>query len=124
MKITKVFLGAMVLSLAIQCGSPKSVTDTQETKVEKTIKSQVEEGAFIVDVRTPIEFRSGSFKGAVNIPLNQLESRLEEFKGKQNIIVFCRSGNRSGKAKNILEQNGFTNVTNGINQKHMEEKTK
>jgi rhodanese-related sulfurtransferase len=34
-------------------------------------------------------------------------------KFKENIVVFCRSGNRSGQAKSILEQNGFVNVTNG-----------
>jgi rhodanese-related sulfurtransferase len=38
---------------------------------------------------------------------------LSKFKGKVNIVVFCRSGSRSGQAKSILEQNGFTNVTNG-----------
>jgi rhodanese-related sulfurtransferase len=38
---------------------------------------------------------------------------LAKFKGKENIIVFCRSGNRSGQAKTILEQNGFKNVVNG-----------
>jgi rhodanese-related sulfurtransferase len=38
---------------------------------------------------------------------------LEKFKNKKNIIVFCRSGNRSSQAKSILEKNGFTNVTNG-----------
>jgi len=38
---------------------------------------------------------------------------LTKFKGKKNIIVFCRSGNRSGQAKSILEQHGFTNVING-----------
>jgi rhodanese-related sulfurtransferase len=38
---------------------------------------------------------------------------LSKFKAKENIVVFCRSGNRSGQAKSILEQNGFSNVTNG-----------
>ena len=38
---------------------------------------------------------------------------LSKFKGKEQIIVFCRSGNRSGHAKMILEQNGFKNVING-----------
>ena len=39
--------------------------------------------------------------------------QLAKFKNKKNIIVFCRSGNRSSMAKSILEQNGFTNVVNG-----------
>ena len=36
-----------------------------------------------------------------------------KFKDKKNIIVFCRSGNRSSMAKNLLEQNGIKNVVNG-----------
>jgi rhodanese-related sulfurtransferase len=77
------------------------------------LKQLIDGGAFLVDVRTPQEFAGGSVKGAVNIPLDQVGHRLNEFKGKDQIIVFCRSGNRSGQAKGILNQNGFNNVTNG-----------
>lgn len=73
----------------------------------------IEEGAFLVDVRSAGEFASGSAKGAVNIPLDKIGSQLPKFKGKKNIVVFCRSGNRSGQAKSILEQKGFQNVING-----------
>lgn len=69
--------------------------------------------AFLVDVRTPGEFAEGSAPGAVNIPLQELELRLAEMKDKKQIVVFCRSGNRSSQAKLILEQHGFTNITNG-----------
>lgn len=68
---------------------------------------------FLVDVRTPAEFSSGSAKGAVNIPLDQVASKIAQFKGKQQVVVFCRSGNRSGQAKAILERSGITNVVNG-----------
>jgi phage shock protein E len=70
-------------------------------------------GAFLVDVRTPEEFAEGSVTGAVNVPVDEVASRIEEFKGKESIVVFCRSGNRSGKALEILTSNGITNVTNG-----------
>lgn len=73
----------------------------------------IQEGAFLVDVRSAGEFASGSAKGAVNIPLDRIGSQLSKFKGKKNIVVFCRSGNRSSQAKSILEQNGFQNVSNG-----------
>lgn len=69
--------------------------------------------AFLVDVRTPEEFAEGSVKGAINIPLNEIGLRLTEFKDKQQIVVFCRSGNRSSQAEAILKQNGFSNVVNG-----------
>lgn len=73
----------------------------------------INEGAYLVDVRTPAEFSAGHVKGSVNIPLDTIGRNLSKFKGKKHIIVFCRSGNRSSQAKAILESNGFTNVTNG-----------
>lgn len=83
----------------------------------KTDNSQLTEavknGAFLVDVRTPAEFSAGSVKGAVNIPLDKLQSQLSKFKNRKAIVVFCRSGARSSQAKGILEQNGFQHVING-----------
>ena len=73
----------------------------------------IQAGAFLVDVRTPEEFESGHVQASVNIPLDQVADRLDEFEGKDHIVVFCRSGNRSAMAKAILAQNGFANVTNG-----------
>ena len=68
---------------------------------------------YLVDVRTAKEFNAGSVDGAINIPLDQVEARLGEFKGKENLVLFCRSGNRSGQAKAILEKNGFKDIVNG-----------
>jgi phage shock protein E len=73
----------------------------------------IQQGAFLVDVRTPVEFAEGHVKGSVNIPLDTIGTKLDAFKNKKNIVVFCRSGNRSGQAKTILEQQGITNVFNG-----------
>ena len=83
------------------------------------LKSVIAEGAFLVDVRTPIEFAGGHVKGSVNIPLNTIPTQLAKFKNKKNIIVFCLSGGRSSQAKSILEQNGFTNVINGGTWNHV-----
>ena len=77
------------------------------------LQNAVNNGAFLVDVRTPQEFASGNVQGSVNIPLNKIQSQLQAFKNKTNIVVFCRSGNRSNQAKSILTQNNFTNVING-----------
>jgi len=77
------------------------------------LKSIIDEGAYLVDVRTPVEFAEGHVKGSVNIPLDTIANNLQQFSNKKNIIVFCRSGNRSGQAKLILENNGIKNVTNG-----------
>src|SRR5690606_27956372 len=68
------------------------------------LKEILADNAFLVDVRTPSEFASGSVKEAVNIPLDKVSGQLSKFKGKKHIVVFCRSGNRSGQAKSILEK--------------------
>ena len=83
------------------------------------LKNIIEQGAFLVDVRTPGEFAEGHVKGSVNIPLNTVASQLSKFKNKKNIVVFCRSGGRSSQAKSILNQKGFTNVVNGGTWHHV-----
>lgn len=80
---------------------------------DEKLKEIINNGAYLVDVRSPGEFSGGSAKGAVNIPLDQIANRADELKGKEPIVVFCRSGNRSGQAKSILEQKGFKDVING-----------
>ena len=76
--------------------------------------SQVENNATIVDVRTPEEFAGQHVPGAINIPLDQVAQRINEFKElPKPIIAYCRSGNRSGMAVTILKQNGITEAVNG-----------
>ena len=73
-----------------------------------------ENNATIVDVRTPEEFAEGYFPTAINIPLDHVAQRIEEFrKMKKPIIAYCRSGNRSGIAVSILIQNGIADAVNG-----------
>ena len=67
-----------------------------------------------VDVRTPEEYAGGHVPGAVNIPLDQVQNRLDEFKDMpQPIVAYCRSGARSGMAASILKQNGIEVVNGG-----------
>lgn len=91
-----------------------------QNKDNEALTEAVKNGSFIVDVRTPAEFASGSIKGAVNIPLDKIQSQLAKFKDKNNIVVFCRSGTRSSQAKSILNQNGFRNVVNGGTWKNVQ----
>lgn len=74
----------------------------------------IDKNATIVDVRTPEEFAGEHFNGAVNIPLDEVATRINEFKEMPTpIIAYCRSGNRSGMAVSILKQNGVNEVING-----------
>jgi phage shock protein E len=74
----------------------------------KTIEELIRSGkATIVDVRTPGEFMGGHVNGSVNIPLQEIPTRLAEFKKMENIILCCASGNRSAQATGYLKQNGI-----------------
>jgi phage shock protein E len=68
----------------------------------------------IVDVRTPSEFAYKHLAGAINIPLDEVTTRINEFKElPKPIIAYCRSGNRSGMAVAILKRNGIAESVNG-----------
>lgn len=76
-------------------------------------KELIANGAKIVDVRTPNEYKSGNIKGSINLPLQTLSSNLGKLKKDEVIITCCASGMRSSSAKSLLKSNGFTNVYNG-----------
>jgi rhodanese-related sulfurtransferase/nucleotide-binding universal stress UspA family protein len=70
----------------------------------------IEKDALIIDVRSKSEFASGHISSAINIPLEQVELELEGLKTHPQLVVYCRSGNRSAHAKKILMDNGINNV--------------
>lgn len=71
-------------------------------------------GAVVVDVRTPEEYRSGHIKGAINIPLDRLPGQLAALRRKSApIIAVCRSGARSQAAVEILRKNGIEAYNGG-----------
>ena len=62
----------------------------------------------IVDVRTPSEFMGGNVAGSINIPLQEIQQRMDELKSlKQPLVLCCASGNRSGQATQFLTQQGI-----------------
>ncbi|NVK27641.1 MAG: rhodanese-like domain-containing protein [Flavobacteriia bacterium] len=70
--------------------------------------------ATIVDVRTPGEFASGNVQGSINIPLNEVPERVEEFKQMSKpLVVCCLSGGRSGQAVQYLKAQGVEDIYNG-----------
>jgi len=71
----------------------------------------VARGALLLDVRTADEYNDQHIDGAVNIPLNQLRNRIGEISPVERpVVVYCRSGMRSGHAKRLLETHSFTAV--------------
>lgn len=80
----------------------------------RELKQTDPDSIFLIDVRTADEFALGSIKGAVNIPLDDLRSRLGEIPHNKPICLFCGVGLRGYLASNILRENGFTDVRNLI----------
>ena len=67
----------------------------------------------VIDVRTPEEFSEGHYPNAINIPLDSVAQRINEFKEMPKpIVAYCRTGNRSGNAVAILKQNGINDALN------------
>ena len=76
------------------------------------VRGLVENGAYIVDVREENEFAAGHLNGAHNIPLSQLEERMNEIPKDVPVYLHCRSSQRSYYAVCRLQSYGYTNVTN------------
>ncbi len=70
-----------------------------------------DQGAFLLDVRTSEEWEDFHVPGSTLIPLDELETRVNEVPRDREIVVVCRSGNRSQAGRDILLDAGFTNVT-------------
>ena len=75
---------------------------------------QVNNEETLIDVRTAGEFDSGHIIGAVNIPLNELQQHIAQIKTlPMPVIIYCRSGARSGMAVAILKLNGISEAVDG-----------
>ena len=87
---------------------------------EDALKTSNDSNSILVDVRTNAEWNDGYIETAIHIPLNELIEKIELIaKNKeQRIYLYCRSGNRSGKAEQALQNNGYINARNigGINE--------
>ncbi|MFD0958161.1 rhodanese-like domain-containing protein [Paenibacillus chungangensis] len=84
----------------------------------KQVQDKLEQGEqlYMLDVREDEEWQSGHIAGANHIPLGQLSQRMAELDAGRELIVICRSGNRSGLACELLEASGYNvvNMTGGM----------
>ena len=70
--------------------------------------------AILLDVRSPQEYRENHLSGSINLPLYNIESNCNEMlpNKEDTIIIYCQSGNRSKRAMQILQKDGYTNLYN------------
>jgi len=77
------------------------------------LKTLLDNGALLIDVRTRGEYAGGHIKNSKNIPLDEIGKALPKMNKEQNIVVVCASGMRSGNAVSMMKRSGFTNCYNG-----------
>ncbi|RAQ97232.1 rhodanese-like domain-containing protein [Thermogemmatispora tikiterensis] len=74
--------------------------------------SRADSEAVLIDVREPWEYRSGHAPRAVNIPLGQLATRVDEVPRDREVLLICLSGHRSAQAARLLQRLGLSRVVN------------
>ncbi len=91
-----------------------------EADAKKSYESFLASKAIIIDVREESEVNEGMIKGAVWVPLSKLEANskkeidlIKKMSTDKQIFIYCRSGNRSGKAQSILKEAGVVSVNLG-----------
>ena len=114
----------LLMVLVAACGTAPAA---QDAAVKEPLPDEIsvdqayavyEEGTFLLDVRTPEEWEDYHIEGTTLIPLDELESRLNELPRDEEIVVVCRSGNRSQVGRDILRQAGIsqsTSMAGGVN---------
>lgn len=96
-------------TVLLGCGGSPTPTAAQLAALKS-----VEDGAILIDVRSPEEVASGSFEDALKIVHTAIVPQVAALgiEKDQPVVLFCRSGNRSGKAADALRAKGYTNVIN------------
>ena len=104
--IVRVVVVALVLGAGVAHAEPAAkVVDAAEAR------KLAAEGVKVVDVRTAVEFAMGHVPGAVNIPFDEMEKRHAELgPASTPVLLYCRSGRRSGIAAETLKAKGFTKL--------------
>ena len=116
MTMKKIFSILLTVMLLTACGQAKE-NDQEAVYVNITAEEAKEimdssEGYIILDVRTQEEYAQGYIPGAVLFPLDDIEGKAHVVlpDKDQLILIYCRSGNRSKKAAQILVELGYTNI--------------
>ena len=119
LKIAAVFAVAFALLLA-GCSAPAVNDESVQTQgtyqnvSSETFDAMMDEEHLLLDVRTQEEYDAGHIADAVLIPVDELSDRMSEIEVDQDtpILVYCRSGNRSAVASDLLVNAGFNQVYN------------
>lgn len=116
-KLIKFLLISLLLLVVVTGCDEASLTGVNQISVNDilarmTESAETNDGALYIDVRETYEFDEGYIEGFVNYPLSTLEETYKELPKDKEIIIICRSGNRSMQAAMMLKEKGYENLTN------------
>lgn len=112
--IIVVAVGALIITRNNSATTDDPTANTGSFTAEVSVAQAAarrDAGAYMLDVREPSEWREYHMPGSTLIPLGELANRVSEVPRDREIVVVCRSGNRSQEGRDILVRAGFTNVT-------------
>ncbi len=113
-----------ILAVAlVACGGQSATVDVpestinveelpQEVDVETVYDIKDRDDVYVIDVREQYEYDEKHIPDVTLLPMSEIEGRIDEIPTDKEVIVTCRSGNRSGQVAQYLRQNGFDNVHN------------
>ena len=78
----------------------------------KELQQIISTGGQLIDVRSTVEFKQGALQGAKNIPIDTIHHVLNTIDKTKPVILYCRTGKRSGMVKSLFNQLGFDQVHN------------
>ena len=109
--IISIFLVVFIIGIIV-INLPDCSNEVENGKVTCEQKEFLisEKGAILIDVRTKEEYDEGHLDKAINISYDEVVSKLKDYDKDTPIIVYCRSGNRSAKAYQSLQDAGYTNL--------------
>ena len=102
----------IIIALILRMEIKRALSGTQTVTPAQAVQLINKEDALILDIREDNELAQGSIRGSKHYALSVLKQRLDELKqyADKPVIAYCKMGNRSNEACNILRQNNFTNV--------------
>ena len=103
------FIAALLIAAIAACQAPAAPLPAEVSVAEAAKKRDA--GAFVLDVRTVEEWNEYHVPGSKLIPLNELGNRLAEVPKDREVVVVCRSGNRSATGRDLLLKAGYPQVT-------------
>lgn len=101
----------VVILIALIGSQPQTASTPEEISVQEAYLLYQKGEAYFLDVREPSEWDEYHAPNSTLIPLGELAARVNEVPKDKQIVVVCRSGNRSQQGRDILKQAGYTNVT-------------